>query len=43
LPSTASAAGPKKLKSQPSMKAFGQRLVEYIKPPRDDSVPPIRR
>ncbi|KAM0261416.1 hypothetical protein ACHAQJ_002269 [Trichoderma viride] len=43
VPSSASAAGPKKLKSQPSMRAFSQRIAEYIKPLRDESVPPIRR
>ncbi|KAL6907206.1 hypothetical protein GGI43DRAFT_255577 [Trichoderma evansii] len=41
VPSSASAAGLKKLKSQPSMRTFGQRITDYIKPPRDDS--PMRR
>ncbi|KAH8127064.1 hypothetical protein ACSS6W_006232 [Trichoderma asperelloides] len=43
VPSSASAAGLKKLKSQPSMRTFGQRIADYIKPPRDDSLPPMRR
>lgn len=34
VPSSASAAGLKKLKSQPSMRTFGQCLADYIKPPR---------
>ncbi|KAK1246541.1 hypothetical protein MKX08_000343 [Trichoderma sp. CBMAI-0020] len=43
VPSSASAAGLKKLKSQPSMRTFGQRIADYIKPPRDESLPPMRR
>ncbi|RFU82047.1 hypothetical protein TARUN_127 [Trichoderma arundinaceum] len=43
LPSSASAAGPGRLKPQPSMRAFGQRIAEYIKPPRDESMSSIRR
>ncbi|KAM0483765.1 hypothetical protein ACHAPX_002261 [Trichoderma viride] len=43
VPSSGSAAGLKKLKSQPSMRTFGQRIADYIKPPRDESLPPIRR
>jgi hypothetical protein len=30
------------LKAQPS-RTFGQRIAEYIKPPRDDSVPSVSR
>lgn len=44
VPSAASAAsGLKKLKSQPSMRTFGQRIADYIKPPRDGALPPMRR
>ncbi|KAL7794430.1 hypothetical protein V8C37DRAFT_401453 [Trichoderma ceciliae] len=44
LPSSASAAaGPPKLKSQPSMRAFGQRIAEYIRPSRDESMPSTSR
>ncbi|UKZ83185.1 hypothetical protein TrVFT333_010990 [Trichoderma virens FT-333] len=42
LPSSASAAGAARLKAQPS-RTFGQRIAEYIKPPRDDSVPSVSR
>ncbi|KAK4078167.1 uncharacterized protein Triagg1_3183 [Trichoderma aggressivum f. europaeum] len=42
LPSSASAAGAARLKAQ-SSRTFGQRLAEYVKPPRDDSVPSVRR
>lgn len=43
VPSSASAAGLKTRKSQPSMRTFGQRIADYIKPPRDESLPPMRR
>ncbi|KAL7923779.1 hypothetical protein ACQKWADRAFT_43097 [Trichoderma austrokoningii] len=45
VPSAAASAagGLKKLKPQPSMKTFGQRFADYIKPPRDEAVPSFRR
>lgn len=45
LPSAASAAAghQTRLKTQPSMKAFGQRIAAYIKPPRDEPVSSVRR
>ncbi|KAL7896372.1 hypothetical protein HDV63DRAFT_247842 [Trichoderma sp. SZMC 28014] len=43
VPSSASAPGLKKLKSQPSMRTFGQRIADYIKPPREEALPAMRR